>query len=120
MRKRSHLEEKIMNRIEHGKLPLPLEEYRFHPTRKWRFDFAYPNKKIAIEAEGGVFTRGRHSRGVGLSNDCEKYNAATILGWKVLRYTVINLDNVCSDLVEILNQVKRKGKINGKTTMDSK
>ena len=69
------------------KLPVPEREYRFHDTRKWRFDFAYPDKQIAIEVEGGVYKNGRHTRGKGFTNDCEKYNAATELGWRVFRYT---------------------------------
>jgi len=66
---------------------LPFErEYRFHPTRKWRFDFADPQRKIAVEVEGGIFTNGRHSRGAGMRADMEKYNAAAMLGWRVLRF----------------------------------
>ncbi|RME56847.1 hypothetical protein D6779_09890 [Candidatus Parcubacteria bacterium] len=69
------------------KLPEPDREYRFHPERRWRFDFAWPTKKVAIEVEGGTWTNGRHSRGNGFENDCEKYNEAAILGWTVLRFT---------------------------------
>jgi very-short-patch-repair endonuclease len=61
-------------------------EYRFHPTRKWRFDFAIPSRKIAIECEGGVWTGGRHTRGSGAIGDMEKYNAAAKLGWFVFRF----------------------------------
>lgn len=64
----------------------PAREYKFHPERKWRFDFAFVPEKIAVEIEGGIFTSGRHSRGANFIKDCEKYNAATILGWRVLRY----------------------------------
>jgi very-short-patch-repair endonuclease len=65
----------------------PATEYRFHPVRKWRFDFAYVPQRIAIEVDGGVFVHGRHSRGVGVENDCEKYAEALVLGWRVLRIT---------------------------------
>src|SRR5216684_2330146 len=68
-------------------LPVPVEEFRFHPERRWRFDFAYPDVKIGIEIEGGVWSGGRHTRGKGFILDCEKYNEAQILGWKVLRFT---------------------------------
>lgn len=64
-----------------------IPEYKFDPTRKWRFDFALPHKKIAIEVNGGVFTQGRHTRGNGYINDMEKLNKAVELGWKVLQYT---------------------------------
>jgi very-short-patch-repair endonuclease len=62
-------------------------EYRFHPKRKWRFDFACVEKQVAIEVEGGTWNLGRHVRPLGFEADCEKYNAATTLGWKVLRVT---------------------------------
>lgn len=65
----------------------PEREYRFHPTRKWRFDFAYVAEKIAIECEGGTWQGGRHTRGEGFERDCEKYNTAAVLGWRVLRFT---------------------------------
>lgn len=67
-------------------------EYRFHPVRKWRFDFALPNQKIAIEFEGGVFLpKARHTSMVGYSKDVEKYREAVLYGWKVLRYTAKDL-----------------------------
>jgi len=62
-------------------------EHKFHPTRKWRFDFAFPEKMLAVEIEGGVWTGGRHTRGKGFVSDMEKYNAAAALGWTVMRFT---------------------------------
>lgn len=67
------------------KLPQPVPEYKFHPTRKWRFDYAWPEQKIALEIEGGVWTGGRHTSGSGFMKDIEKYNTATVMGWRVLR-----------------------------------
>ena len=66
-------------------------EYRFAPPRRWRFDFALTDYKIAIELEGGAFTGGRHTRGKGYANDCEKYNTAQVMGWIVLRFSAANL-----------------------------
>lgn len=63
-----------------------VREYRFHPTRKWRFDFAHPEQKLAVEIEGAIWTQGRHTRGSGFKADMEKYNEAALLGWKVLRF----------------------------------
>ena len=65
----------------------PCTEYRFHPVRMWRFDFAYVPQRIAIEVDGGTFVGGRHSRGPGVENDCEKLAEALLLGWRVLRIT---------------------------------
>lgn len=62
-----------------------VKEYRFHPIRMWRFDYAIPSHHIALEVEGGVWTGGRHTRSQGFLGDMEKYNTAAIFGWKVLR-----------------------------------
>ena len=62
-----------------------VKEFQFHPTRRWRFDYAIPSHKIALEVEGGVFSKGRHTRGAGFIGDIEKYNEATRLGWRVVR-----------------------------------
>lgn len=64
-----------------------VKEFRFHPVRLWRFDYAFPEHKIALEVEGGVWTGGRHTSSVGFLKDIEKYNTATLMGWRVLRTT---------------------------------
>jgi very-short-patch-repair endonuclease len=64
-----------------------VDEYRFHPTRRWRFDFARPDIKLAIEIDGGIWTSGRHSRGKGMLADMEKGNQAVALGWQILHFT---------------------------------
>lgn len=68
-------------------LPLPVPEYRFAAPRRWRFDYAWPDAELALEVEGGAFTRGRHTRGVGFINDMEKYSEAAVRGWAVIRVT---------------------------------
>lgn len=66
----------------------PKREYPFCEGRKWRFDFALPDLKVAIEIEGGTgWGKSRHSKGSGFEKDCEKYNTAAMLGWKVYRFT---------------------------------
>ena len=60
-------------------------EYRFHPRRKWRFDFAWVSRKLAIEVDGATFAGGRHARGGGLNADYEKSNEAAIWGWRIIR-----------------------------------
>lgn len=62
-------------------------EVRVIPTRRWRFDFAHERTRIAFEIEGGVWTGGRHTRGDGFTEDCEKYNEAALAGWTVFRIT---------------------------------
>jgi hypothetical protein len=62
-------------------------EHRFHDTRQWRFDVAFPDLMVALEIEGGVWGGGRHIRPKGFLKDMEKYNEATLCGWKLLRTT---------------------------------
>jgi len=66
---------------EHGLSATP--EYKFHPTRKWRFDFCFANR-VALEVQGGLFSGGRHSRGASLLKEHEKLNNAACMGYRVL------------------------------------
>ncbi len=70
----------------------PKREFRFC-ERRWRVDFAFPEKKLAIEIEGGVWSGGRHVRGTGYSADLEKHNALAILGWRLLRFSTAMVEN---------------------------
>lgn len=81
-----------------------VREYKFHPTRKWQFDFAFPALRIAVEVEGGAFGGGRHQRQRGFEADMFKYNAATKLGWLVFRYTTELVTNgvAIADIEETL------------------
>lgn len=90
-------------------LPMPEAEYRFDPPRRWRFDFAWPSTNggawdadVALEIEGAVWTRGRHTRGAGFLKDMEKYNRATVLGWKVIRCTPSTIHEGMKHVAELL------------------
>ena len=63
------------------------QEFEFHPKRKWRADFHLVGKKILVEVEGAIWSGGRHTRGKGYIGDMEKYNAATMMGFQVLRFS---------------------------------
>ena len=76
-----------------AKIAEPLPEFRFHPTRKWRFDYAWPLAMLALEVDGGVWTQGRHTRGAGAIADMEKLSEAAILGWRVLYAVPDDLNN---------------------------
>jgi hypothetical protein len=83
----SSLEATFALQIKSMNLPEPVREFKFHPSRKWKFDFAWTDINLAVEIEGGVWSGGRHSTGVGFTLDCEKYAEALCLGWRVLRVT---------------------------------
>jgi hypothetical protein len=67
--------------------PAPVPEYEFAKPRRYRFDLCWVEKGVALEFEGGVYSRGRHVRPAGYENDCEKYSEAAVRGWRVLRAT---------------------------------
>jgi very-short-patch-repair endonuclease len=77
------------------KIPDPIQELHFaKPERAWRFDFAWPDQKVALEVEGGAWTRGRHTRGAGFIEDMSKYNKAALLGWRVFRVVPSELETL--------------------------
>jgi hypothetical protein len=96
-----------------NKIPLLLKaanvdfvtEYKFHPFRKWRFDFAIPDKLVAVEYNGVFSNKSRHITAVGHTGDCEKLNQAQILGWRVLQYTPLSKEaDILNDLKALTNE----------------
>jgi hypothetical protein len=73
-------------------------EFLFHPTRKWRADYAVRRRSgpplLLVEVEGGSMMNGRHNRALGFENDCEKYAEALMLGYAVLRVTSRQVRNM--------------------------
>ena len=102
----SQLEDTLAFHIKVARLPEPVREHRFHPSRKWRFDFAWPLHKIAVECEGATWTNGRHVQGAGFEKDCIKYNQAALDGWTVLRFTsgMINSGNAINQIEDALSE----------------
>lgn len=87
----------------------PVAEFRFCETRRFRFDFAFPAHMLAVEIEGGIWNGGRHTTGTGFTNDCIKYNLATQLGWRVLRFTpeMVSSGDAIQMIIEVLRDAKR-------------
>lgn len=81
-----------------GKIPKYVQELQFHDLRKFRFDWAIPEWKLAIEYEGIFSKKSRHTGINGYTIDCEKYNLAQLEGWKILRYTAKNYNQFSNDL----------------------
>ena len=72
--------------------PRPLEHKKFMDTRKFEFDFCWPDLMIACEIEGGQWIKGGHTSGKGLQRDCEKNNFAVLHGWKLFRFSTSMID----------------------------
>jgi len=85
--KGSELERLMAWQIRVAGLPEPVRELKFHPVRRWRADFAWPDYGVMLEVEGGVWIVGAHNRGAHFESDCEKYAEAALLGWTVIRAT---------------------------------
>lgn len=89
-------------------LPTPEREHLFAKEamgRKWRFDFAWRQHKVAVEIEGGTWSGGRHNTGSGIQADCEKYNAAIVLGWRVLRFTTNDVNKSPLQMLDTIRAV---------------
>lgn len=82
----SALEDALVFQLQALGAPEPVREYRFDKVRRWRFDLAWPDRMLAVEVQGGVWSRGKHGRGSGVAKDYEKLNTAQIMGWKVLQF----------------------------------
>jgi very-short-patch-repair endonuclease len=96
----SALEDALAFQLEAVGLPF-VREVRFHPTRRWRLDFANAEKMLAIEVQGGLWIHGAHTTGKGVSRDIEKYNEAVRLGWVILYATRKTIESgECLALVE--------------------
>ena len=75
---------RVIVRSEGEPFPDPVHEVSFH---RYRFDLAWPEAQVAVECEGGTWSRGSHVRGKRYASDCRKYNRAQEEGWIVLRFT---------------------------------
>lgn len=92
-----------------AKLPMPVAEYVFAPGRKFRWDYAWPhnfvcrsergnefeavevNMPVALEVQGGIWNRGAHGRGIGITRDHEKFSLGAVYGWRILYCTPADL-----------------------------
>ncbi len=83
-------------------------ELKFDEKRRFRFDWAIPELKLAIEYEGIFSKKSRHTTVSGYSTDLEKYNLATTQGWIVLRYTAANYLNFEQDFTKLRCNKKQR------------
>ena len=86
-------------------------EFRFCPGRLFRADWYIPSLNVLIEYEGIFAAQSRHTHLEGYSKDCEKYNLAAIMGFRVLRYTARNYTQALADLDELEQDLKVGGSV---------
>jgi very-short-patch-repair endonuclease len=103
----SALERVFMTRLEQAEragldIKRPARNYRFDLSRRWQADFAWVEQRVIVEIEGGVRSGGRHVRPEGYAGDAEKYNAAALGGWLVLRYTA---DALQTDPQRVIDEI---------------
>ncbi len=101
---------RLMN--DNPSIPDPVEEYKFHPKRRWRIDICWPEQKLALEIEGGTFqSRGGHRGSIsGYLKDMEKYNNLALEGFFLLRFTPQEMESC--EAYDIIREWFRKHKEN--------
>jgi len=104
----SQLEQDAYWAILAANLPEPKRQFYFTNERRWRFDFAWPELKIAFECEGGTWSSGGHVRGPIFEDNCAKYNHAQVLGWIVIRATT-DMVKHSSGLVNLCDAFESRG-----------
>lgn len=67
-----------------SQIPGVIAEHQFAPPRRWRFDYAWPGPRVALEVQGGIWTAGRHVRGAALLKEWEKLNEAAAMGFRII------------------------------------
>lgn len=85
-------------KLEYGKEFLPIKGHQF------RADFYIPSLDLLIEFEGVNSKKSRHTTLLGYTKDCEKYNLMSLAGYKLIRYTIINIHNVEADILALINK----------------
>lgn len=107
----SELEKRLLAQLRQAGVVDPQPQFHFDSRRGWRFDYAWPALRLAVEVEGGVFTEGRHNRPIGFIRDTHKYNAAAIQGWCLLRYTLVEIrSGKAAEEIALVIQA-RKGRV---------
>jgi len=93
----SHLEQALAFQFRLAGLPIPIQEYKAIPGRRFRWDFAFLGKPgesvLLIEIQGGIWKPGGHSSGIGITRDCEKLNLATLAGYRCLAVTKEHIES---------------------------
>jgi very-short-patch-repair endonuclease len=93
---RSKWEDYFIFHLKVAKLPIPKQQFKFaeHIGRRWQVDFAWPDLKLFVEIEGGIWRKnkfgnwaGAHTHPTAVLRDIEKYNHMALLGYRLFRFS---------------------------------
>lgn len=108
----SPLEDNFLKQIRDAGLPEPLREFQFHPVRRWRADFAWPEQKVLVEIQGGLYGQRKSRHVTNVEADYEKINNALALGYgtfqfgrKALNQSITKHPDGISDAIKLLKTV---------------
>jgi len=82
-----------------------VREYKFNPDKPWRFNFCWEKEKFAVE----IYKGGNHVRSGGITRECEKYNDAVLLGWRILLVTKSQVKS--EQVLEWIREAISEGKV---------
>ena len=87
----SWLEDDVLDLLADAGLPTPQVQFIRKDGDRFvaRLDFAYPEQRVAIEADGFRYHADRRS----FDDDRARANAVLALGWRVLRVTAKHLED---------------------------
>lgn len=85
-------------------------QVKYVPGRKFSADFAFPEQKLIVEVDGGIYTRRAHGSVGGIISDMKRTNFAAINGWRVMRYRPDEIskepDRVIQEITQALNFIE--------------
>jgi hypothetical protein len=95
---------------EHGIEKIPVRQFIIpEGKRKFAFDFGWPEYRLLIEIQGGIFMRhGGHNTPSGLIRDYEKCNYAIYYNYRTLYFTGAQIDSLyaINTTVQIIRRIK--------------
>ena len=75
--------------------------HEFRRDSGFRADFAWPDHRLLLEVQGGIYTRRAHGSVKGVLADIDRLNEATLHGWRLLRVTPHHVqDGTALELLE--------------------
>lgn len=104
----SVLEDEIVRLLRHAGLPPPVRQFEIAVPggKSVRIDLAYPEARLAIEAQSMAWHAGRAD----LQRDCDKQNLLARLGWRLLTFTWQDARTRPTSLVATVDRALGRGR----------